>query len=277
MNINYDIKRLDEILNDFSNACGINIIAVDKDFSPLDKKWTKHNRYCQTIQSSPCGDNACLLSDRTLFERCRASGKAEMQICHAGLVDVAVPIVFNDDILAYIILGQMRKSEDFSSVSKYLEHLPVDRAEMEKLYDDLPLFDAARIESIANIATMVAKYIMLEDVLKPEINLIIERATDHIDKNLGGDLSIESLSRELNICRSALYKNFEAKFSCTPGEYIKKRRIEKSKEYLLSSALSIEDISEQVGFSSGAYFSHVFKELEGISPLRFRKTKEHRP
>lgn len=275
MNINYDIKRLDEILSNFSHACGINIIAVDKDFSPLDKKWTKHNRYCQTIQSTPCGANACHLSDRSLFEKCRASGKAETQICHAGLVDVAVPIIFNDEILAYIILGQMKRSEDFSSVSKYLEKLPVDSQEMEKLYEDLPIFDAERIASIANIASMVAKYIMLEDILKPESNLIVERATAYIEENLGGDLAIENLSRQLNICRSALYKNFELKFSCTPGEYIKRRRIEKSKEYLLTTTLSIEDISEHVGFSSGAYFSNVFKEFEGISPLKYRKAKQH--
>ena len=49
------------------------------------------------------------------------------------------------------------------------------------------------------------------------------------------------------------------------------------KEIKKSTPNVMEDISEQVGFSSGAYFSRVFKELEGISPLRFRKAKEHRP
>ena len=51
MQINYDIERLNEILQDFSNACGINIIIVDKNFSILSKKWRKNNRYCYTIQS----------------------------------------------------------------------------------------------------------------------------------------------------------------------------------------------------------------------------------
>lgn len=272
MQINYDIDRLNEILQDFSNACGINIIIVDKDFSVLSKKWRKNNRYCYTIQSIQSGNHACTLSDRTLFERCRKSGKAEIQICHAGLVDVAVPVFFNDEVIAYIILGQMKQNHDFSTVSDYLSNLPVDKLEMETLYKDLPIFDADRISSIANIASMVAKYIMLEDVLKPESNLIIERATDYIAKNLGENLSIEQISKQLNVCRSTLYKNFEDKFHCTPGEYIKSKRIERSKELLLNSSLSIEEISEQVGFSSGAYFSHIFKDLTGTSPLKFRKT-----
>ena len=273
MIINYDIERLDGILQDFSNACGINIIIVDINFSPLNTKWSKNNRYCYAIQSTKYGKQACSCSDRKLFEKCRASRKAEVQICHAGLVDVAVPIIFNDDILAYIILGQMKKGDDFSLVSKYLKNIPIENEKMAELYEDLPLFDADRIDSIANIATMVAKYIMLEAVLKPESNIIIERATNFIEKNLGDDLSIETLSNRLNICRSALYKNFEIKFSCTPGEYIKARRIEKSKDLLINSDLSIESISEQVGFSSGAYFSHVFKALTGSSPLSYRKTQ----
>lgn len=269
--MNYDIERLNGILQDFSNACGINIIVVDNDFRPLNKKWSKNNQYCYTIQSTPYGNHACRCSDHNLFLKCRASKKAELQICHAGLVDVAVPIIFNDDILAYIILGQMKKSDDFSQVAEHLTNLPIDRKKMENLYQDLPIFDAERISSTANIATMVAKYIMLENVLKPESNFVIEKATSFIDKNLGDDLSIAILSKSLNICRSTLYKNFEAKFKCTPGEYIKQKRIEKAKQLLLDPELSVERISEQVGFSSGAYFSHVFKSLTGLSPLNYRK------
>ncbi len=275
MNINYDLEKLNTVLNDFSNVCGININIVDKEFAPLSKKWRRNNKYCYTIQSTTDGGYACYCSDQKLYEKCKASKKTEVHICHAGLVDVAVPIFFEDDVLGYIILGQMKKNVDFSSVAGYLINIPVDMKVMECLYEDLPFFDTERINSIANIATMISKYILLENILKPESNLIIERATDYIDKNLGKDLSIEQISKQLNVCRSSLYKNFENKFRCTPGEYIKKKRIEKSKELLLTSQLSIEDISEQVGFSSGAYFSHVFKDLVKVSPLKFRKAKEN--
>ena len=166
----------------------------------------------------------------------------------------------------------MKENVDFASVSGYLSGIPVNMEMMEHLYEDLPLFDDERISSIANIATMLAKHILLENILTPDNNVILWQTTEYIDKHLGEDLSIEQITKRLNVCRSVIYKNFMVRFGCTPGEYIKQKRIEKAKEYLLDSALSVEEISQKVGFSSGAYFSSVFKNLVGTSPLNFRKT-----
>ena len=44
-------------------------------------------------------------------------------------------------------------------------------------------------------------------------------------------------------------------------------------ELLENSDFSIEEISQKLGFSSGAYFSRVFKKQVGISPLKYKKKK----
>ena len=167
----------------------------------------------------------------------------------------------------------MKENDDFSSVAGHLTNIPVDMELMEHLYEDLPFFDTERINSIANIATMLSKHILLENILKPNNNVVLWQATEYIEKHLGEELSIEQITKQLNVCRSVIYKNFKAKFNCTPGEYIKNKRIEKAKEYLLDSALSVEEISQKVGFSSGAYFSSVFTALVGTSPLNVRKAR----
>lgn len=47
---------------------------------------------------------------------------------------------------------------------------------------------------------------------------------------------------------------------------------EKAKDYLLSSAMNINEISEELGFSEHAVFTRFFTEKAGISPKEFRNT-----
>jgi len=272
MNINWDIEKLDSILQDFTYSCGINISIVNKDFKSLGLRPRLVNEYCQEIQKLDIGKNLCIHSDEMLFKKCSISKKTEIHVCHAGLIDVAVPIIWNEELLGYIILGQMKKENDFMKACKKISHLPIDMHKMENLYEKLPLFDEKKIQSISNIATMVSKYILLEKIFKLETNNVIEIATNFIHNNLDKNISIQNIVDSTGISKSVLYKNFYKKFNCSPGEYIKKKRINKSIEYLKNTDLSIEGISQLVGFSDMSYFSKVFKKEKGISPLKFRKS-----
>ena len=53
-------------------------------------------------------------------------------------------------------------------------------------------------------------------------------------------------------------------------EYIAKRRIQTAKELLSTTNMSIEAISEKVGFCSGSYFTKLFSRYEGMTPTQFR-------
>lgn len=52
--------------------------------------------------------------------------------------------------------------------------------------------------------------------------------------------------------------------------YVQKIRIEKAKLLLSQNFLTIEEISQECGFSSAGYFSRVFKKIEGIPPKQYR-------
>ncbi|MBQ7794048.1 MAG: helix-turn-helix domain-containing protein [Clostridia bacterium] len=189
------------------------------------------------------------------------------------MIDVAVPLLYDDTILGYIILGQMKTNTDFSSVKKYLSELGLDLAEVEGYYTELAYFDYDRTQSIANIATMLAKYILLENMLKPELNRNIEKAVAFINENLDKALTVQSISKGINVSKSVLYKDFHTYFGCTVSQYINTRRIEKSIDLLVRTDLSVEEISQKTGFSSAAYYSRIFKKQKGIAPLKFRKTQ----
>ena len=74
-----------------------------------------------------------------------------------------------------------------------------------------------------------------------------------------------------------LYEAFHRRFHCTVSSYINSKRVERSTELLRKTDLSMEDISQRVGFSSASYYSKIFKKHTGTTPLQYRKNSDNNP
>ena len=61
----------------------------------------------------------------------------------------------------------------------------------------------------------------------------------------------------------------------TVTEYIKNLRIKKAKELILETDLSMLQISEMVGYEHNSSFTRVFKEIEGVSPVQFKRKSKN--
>lgn len=274
MIINYDIAKINKVLKDFYNACGINMDLLKEDFSFAgNESFRDKIKYCKAIQSTKEGRYACICSDKCILKRSTDTKKTEMHVCHAGLVDVSVPILYNDIIIGYLIFGQIRTDTKFSDIENYLEHLGLDIIEMKKYFEELSVYSLEEIQSISNIAWMLVKHILLENMLMPDSGGI-QKALVYINENLESALSIQSISKNVNISKSVLYRWFRSLFNCTVGEYINKKRIDKAVELLDEDSLSIEQIAQKTGFSSGSYFSKMFKKEKGLSPLKFKNSRK---
>ena len=274
MIINYDLEKIDKTLEDFYKATDININLLRADFSYVSgREHRESNFYCSFIQNTKKGKKACGYSDKVLLEKCRETKEVQMHICHAGLIDAAAPILYEDTIIGYVIFGEMKSSTVIPSLKKYIESMGLDFEQMEKFYGDIPLFDEDKIQSVSNIASMLAKYILLENMLKPDFDECVERAVAFIEENLGEDISIRLITENINVSKSVLYKKFDSVFGTTVSEYINIKRIEKAEELLKTTDLSMEEISQAAGFSSAPYFGKVFKRLKGTTPLKYKKHK----
>lgn len=272
MIINFDTQKISRTLSDFYNATGINMDLLKADFTPIGNLGFWENiRYCKAIQNTAEGKKRCLKSDADLYEKCKISRKPEMHVCHAGLIDIAVPIIYQDTVIGYIIFGQMKTDNDFSSLKSYIKELSLDTKTMEKFYSEIDFFDSGKIESVSNIAEMVVKHILLENMLYPNFDATLEKAVAYITENLDKELSVKKISDNINISKSVLYRRFHLCFSLTVNQFITKKRIEKAENLLKNTDMSIEAISRETGFSSAAHFSKIFKSEKGIPPLKFRK------
>ncbi len=273
MVIHYDLQKINDSLTDFYNSTGINMALFKSDFSHVcenRRHWEK-NSYCKAIQNTKKGKDACLESDMILLKKCKETKQAQTHICPAGLVDVAIPILYDGEVIGYILFGQMKPETPFADAESYLTSLGLDVAKMKEHRQNIPGFDSQKIQSISNIASMFIKYLLLENLLKPGLDDRTQAVVNYIDQNLHTDFSIQSIAKNVNLSKNVLYRLFRNSFDCTVSEYINKRRIEKSLPFLTETDLSIEEISQKVGFSSVSYYGRIFKKMKHQTPLAYKK------
>ena len=92
-----------------------------------------------------------------------------------------------------------------------------------------------------------------------------------IDEHYAERVTLEELSREFFIDKYYLAKSFKAQFGQTITAYITNIRITKAKQLLRFSDMTIEEIGNQVGIGDPAYFSRLFREIEGVGPRKYRE------
>lgn len=92
----------------------------------------------------------------------------------------------------------------------------------------------------------------------------------YIDSNISQDLSLERISKALNIVPSYVSTVFSRNFNTSLNSYINKKRISVAKAMLQNTSKSITEIAFESGFSSIRSFNRRFKESEWLTPSEFR-------
>lgn len=98
----------------------------------------------------------------------------------------------------------------------------------------------------------------------------IRIAQRHIQENCAQQLRLEDVSHHVGLSPVYLSARFKQETGIGFSDYINRCRIDRAKQLLRTTPLTIVDISHQVGYSGPRYFSRVFKEFEGIKPTQYR-------
>jgi signal transduction histidine kinase/DNA-binding response OmpR family regulator len=92
-----------------------------------------------------------------------------------------------------------------------------------------------------------------------------------INENLSKeDLCVQDIANELALSRSKLYRKIKELTGKSANEMIRRMRLEKSKELLAITEMTIGEICYKVGFSSPSYYTKRFKEHTGLIPKEYR-------
>lgn len=107
------------------------------------------------------------------------------------------------------------------------------------------------------------------DAIPVYIHLL--RAKDLIDRDYAKRIDVPALAREAHSSVAHFSRSFKRAFGETPHQYLLLRRIERAKEMLRGTDLSVTQISVEVGFRSLGSFSTAFRKLVGEPPSAYAR------
>ncbi|HBE77191.1 MAG TPA: hypothetical protein DDW65_05345 [Firmicutes bacterium] len=105
---------------------------------------------------------------------------------------------------------------------------------------------------------------------KENIPLKLKKAREYIRAHYHENISLKSVAEYLNVSEAYISRMFTKEMGESFINYVTNLRIEKAKDLLKNSNLSINEISELVGYYNQEHFSRVFKKHEGCSPNKYR-------
>ncbi len=135
----------------------------------------------------------------------------------------------------------------------------------------------ARVHNLIESRFRIRNLLLKNDVPKKELtenesptDPFLEKVIRIISENYTDpDFNVTRLSEKLYLDRSQVLRKMKERAGITPGEQIKKIRMEKAKSLLVEKAGTISEIAYGTGFKSLSYFSYVFKKYYGVPPSNF--------
>ncbi len=100
----------------------------------------------------------------------------------------------------------------------------------------------------------------------------VDRAMRLIQRHACEGIRVADIARKLGISRTTLEQHFHQIFDTTPGEEISRARTDRAKELLTETTLSIEAISQMVGYATVSNFGEFFRRRTGMPPRKYRQT-----
>lgn len=101
---------------------------------------------------------------------------------------------------------------------------------------------------------------------------VIENVISFVENNIyNTNLTVEMIAEEVNLSVNYLRNVFKEHTNQSLSGFIIERKLDLICQLLIDSNMTIQDISEKLGFTTKNYFFTFFKKHKGITPNQFRK------
>jgi len=238
------------------------------------------NGICRLIRSTLEGKQRCQNCDRENQQRAAKSGRPLRYRCHAGFVELVVPLFVQDKHVATISCGQLLpeapSEEGFLRCLKRLKWLQAPQEKLRNAYFAAPYLPSRTIDSLLRLQLLFAQQLCESARHMREIDSMkerseIRRAREYINENFRKNPLLLS---EVAAHAALSPAHFSHIFHMVVGEpfaqYVQMQRIAEAKRLLQTTEQTVLSIAEESGFSCLCHFNRVFKRFEKCSPTQFR-------
>ena len=91
----------------------------------------------------------------------------------------------------------------------------------------------------------------------------------YLNEHYASDISLKKISEEFHLNSSYISQLIKSETGLTYTQYVTELRINKAKELLKTTKMSLNEVSEAVGFNDYFYFIKKFKREVGITPGKY--------
>ena len=99
----------------------------------------------------------------------------------------------------------------------------------------------------------------------------VSHAIAYLAENIEKNPSVSQLASECNVSEVYLRRKFSETMGVSPAKYRNELRLNKAISYLKFGDISVQEISDTLGYATVSHFIKEFKSRFGISPLQYRK------
>ena len=266
----------------FSKATGVSLKIVSPDgvgqnLGPAPAA----DSFCALVASTPQGCAACVENQARVLHGAAHKLLPQQLPCHAGLTEVAVPVLVGGQHVATLLSGQVFRREpterDFLMVTKMLGGGPngdwVKKA--RRAYFAAPVLTADRFQAVMELLNVFAQHVTDfagRDALAsaPAEPAAVVSAKQFVQSHVEEPITLEQVIGHVHVSRFYFCKLFKKVTGMTLTEYVARVRVEKAKTLLTDPSRRISEVVFAAGFGSVPRFNCVFKRYVGVAPTEYR-------
>ena len=143
----------------------------------------------------------------------------------------------------------------------------------ERMYETAKS-DAPEEEKILVVADSIHKIILKIAAAKPSEDKLCSKIESKLLTSIYKNADLNDIAADLFISRAHLIRVFKQNKGITPYQFLLNEKIKIAKALLSTTEMSIKSISDKLCFADEHYFSHLFKQKTGLSPLKYKATKK---
>ena len=171
-----------------------------------------------------------------------------------------------DDLLAWTPLMRNRPLTSFSNANALRRQFNALLQRLESGYTDHTLLEMSRFF----VSLTALLHVDAGPVREIEQRERIEKSMDEMRRTLTAPLTLELYARSAGFSVSQYSHLFKKHYGSSPMAYFIELRIQRAKELLDSTGMSVKEVAWALGFEDQLYFSRIFKKVSGTSPTAYR-------
>ncbi len=279
------------IIEDF--ACSTDFGSVLVDIRGIENSQLYNfSPFCNLMRSSPEFRHLCQKCDMYGGLEAYKTGQPSIYRCHAGLTDISLPIVQDNQLSGFLLFGQVQVTDEENSHYTSIQTINTDWMNLSNLRqarNKVKLVSSKQVESAASILHEISQFhtrdinprdqIKFNTSTKKEVvkkrhnsnNEEIKKAVIYIQKNLNRSITLEEVANHVFLSQYYFSKLFKKEMDVNFVTYVNQTKVQEAKKLLIESSLSVESISRNLGFSQPSYFIKTFRSMTSSTPTSYRK------